>query len=409
MSRKFNETKVPAVATDRVQLVKDFLTEHYEIKINVFDPGKRFILSKNKSMYKNEIEIDDISLHMESEGIRGCDTILKKIINSRNQVNTFNPIMDYLKSLEGAWKGESHIDRFCTFITARDFGDKTENHYQERFKYIFKKWLAATVSCALGESANDAMIGFVHADEGIGKTFALDFLVPKELKAYAVKSDKDERIFNITTAFTRNFIINFDEFVAITKNTAEATKKILSCTEVNINTTFTQTIPRIGSGVFTSNKTKEMGGFLTPSMGYRRFATVELEKIIHGYSKTVDVRQLWAEAYFLYKNPKFNHIWDMADFEEFKDYNAKYLIETPALQLIKEYYRMPEEGEECLWKQPIEILQDLRKAKKITGGMTNVSDVSLGMALRGMGFERKSKKINKLSTRYGYNVIQLFE
>ena len=99
----------------------------------------------------------------------------------------------------------------------------------------------------------------------------------------------------------------------------------------------------------------------------------------------------------------------MADFEEFKDYNAKYLIETPALQLIKEYYRMPEEGEECLWKQPIEILQDLRKAKKITGGMTNVSDVSLGMALRGMGFERKSKKINKLSTRYGYNVIQLFE
>ncbi|MEI7504851.1 MAG: hypothetical protein WCJ61_16370, partial [Paludibacter sp.] len=84
MSSRFNETKLPIQSSDRVQLVKDFLEQHYEIKINVFDTSKSFIVAKNKKLYKSEPSLNDISLHMESEGVRGCDSILKKIINSPN-------------------------------------------------------------------------------------------------------------------------------------------------------------------------------------------------------------------------------------------------------------------------------------------------------------------------------------
>lgn len=409
MSSRFNETKIPIQSSDRVKLVKDFLEQHYEIKINVFDTSKSFIVAKDKKLYKSEPSLNDISLHMESEGVRGCDSILKKIINSPNQVTTFNPISDYINSLAGAWKGESHIDKLCQHIQARDFGDKTATYYQDRFKTILKKWLAASIYCALGEHQNDVMIGFVHADEGIGKTFALEFLVPKKLKAYYIKSDKDERFFNLTTAFTRNFMVNFDEFVGITKSTADTLKKVISSTELTINKTFTVTIPRIGNGVFTSNKTKELGGFLTPEMGYRRFAVIELDSIAHGYSTEVNVDQLWAEAYVLYKNADFDLVWNVEDFEEFRTYNANYLIETTAFKLIKEYYRVPELDEKTEFKLPMDILQDLRKARKLTNAMTNVSDVTIGMALKSLGFIRHGKRINKLQTRYGYNVIQLFE
>lgn len=408
MARKINQTIIPKSSGDRVQLVKDFLDENYEIKINIFDPSKSFIESIDKKLYKGEPSLDDISLHMESQGIRGCDTILKKIIRSSNQVKTFNPVTDYISSLKDNWKGESHIDRLCTYVTAREFGDQPAGFYQERFKRLLKKWLAASIACSLGERQNDCMIGFVHADEGIGKTFLLEFLTPKELKPYYIKSDKDERFFNITSAFTRNFIVNFDEFVGITKSSAETVKKVLSSTELTMSNTFTQSIPRIGNGVFTSNKTKELGGFLTPQMGYRRYAVIELEQISQGYSKEVNINQLWAEAYVLYENKAFNHEWDMTDFEEFRNYNARYLIETPAYKLIKEYYRLPEPGEEATHKQPIEILQDLRKARKLTNTMSNVSDVTLGMALRALGYEHKMKKVN-MSPRYGYQVIQLFE
>ncbi len=409
MSSKFSETKLPIQSSDRVQLVKDFLEQHYEIKINVFDTSKSFIVARDKKLYKSEPSLNDISLHMESEGVRGCDSILKKIINSPNQVTTFNPITDYINSLAGVWKGESHIDKLCQHIQARDFGDKTETHYQDRFKTILKKWLAASIACALGERQNDVMIGFVHADEGIGKTFALEFLMPKELKAYYIKSDKDERYFNITTAFTRNFMVNFDEFVGITKSTADTLKKVISSTEITINKTFTYSIPRIGNGVFTSNKTKELGGFLTPEMGYRRFAVIELDSISHGYSKEVNVDQLWAEAYVLYKNADFDFVWNLDDFEEFRTYNVNYLVETPAFKLIKEYYRLPELNEESIFKLPMDILQDLRKARKLSTAMTNVSDVTIGLALKSLGFVRHGKRINKLQTRYGYHVIPLFE
>ena len=409
MSSRFNETKLPIQSSDRVQLVKDFLDQHYEIKINVFDTSKSFIVAKDKKLYKSEPSLNDISLHMESEGVKGCDSILKKIINSPNQVTTFNPIIDYINSLAGVWKGESHIDKLCQHIQARDFGDKTASYYQDRFKTILKKWLAASIACALGERQNDVMIGFVHADEGIGKTFALEFLVPKELKAYYIKSDKEDRFFNITTAFTRNFMVNFDEFVGITKSTADTLKKVISSTELTVNKTFTVSIPRIGNGVFTSNKTKELGGFLTPEMGYRRFAVIELDSITHGYSIEVNIDQLWAEAYVLYKNADFDFVWNVEDFEEFRTYNVNYLIETTAFKLIKEYYRIPELDEETVFKLPMDILQDLRKARKLTNAMTNVSDVTIGMALKSLGFIKHGKRINKLQTRYGYNVIQLFE
>ncbi|MFZ4582001.1 MAG: hypothetical protein ACOYM7_05050, partial [Paludibacter sp.] len=88
---------------------------------------------------------------------------------------------------------------------------------------------------------------------------------------------------------------------------------------------------------------------------------------------------------------------------------ANYIIETTAFKLIKEYYRIPELDEETVFKLPMDILQDLRKARKLTNAMTNVSDVTIGMALKSLGFIKHGKRINKLQTRYGYNVIPLFE
>jgi len=405
----FEPTKVPAASSvDRVKQVEDFLSEYYEIKINVFDPAKSFIVLKDKSLYDQEPTIDTISLHLEKHGIKGCDSILRKIIRSGFHITRFNPILDYIKSLEGTWKGESHIDLWCSYLVARDFGDKEEGWYQDRVKRLMKKWMAASIACSLGIRQNDAMLGFIHADEGIGKTYILEFITPKPLRQYYIKSDKDERFFNITSAFIKNFIVNFDECVGITNSSAEQLKKVLSSNDLNISNTFTHTVQRFGNGCFTSNHTQELGGFLTPSMGTRRFATIELQEIKHGYSKEVDVDQLWAEAFVLFKNANFNYEWDKEDYAEFKAYNSRYMKETQAYKLIKEYYRLPEPGEETVNKQPIEILQDLRRSRKLTSSMANVSEVTLGLALRALGFEHRSKRVGVVP-RYGYEVVALFE
>jgi predicted P-loop ATPase len=408
--RKLPETKPSQKAANRVQQVKDFLASFYEIKINIFDPGKSFIECKDKKRYERQPTFEDLSLHMEEEGVRGCDGILKKIIASPNQIKVFNPIVDYVKSLDGAWKGESQIEKFCNYISVREFPGNDKDFYHERFKRLFKKWGAAAIAQVLGDHCNDVVLCFVHADEGIGKSSLIQFLLPKQLSAYYQKSDKDPRYFDIPKAFTSNLIINFDDNVGLTKNNAEPIKAALSNNEFKLNKYFEDSMPRMASCALTSNKTPEMGGFLLPELGTRRWAIIDLDKIDHEYSKKIDVHQLWAEFYLLYKTADFNYIWDMDDFDEFQEFNQKYMVETNAKRLIREYYRVPTHDTEqgVQYKQPIEILQDLRNARKLTSSMSNVSEITIGFALKASGFEKTSIRKDGDGPRYVYKVIQLY-
>jgi len=400
---KFKETKIPVAGSNRVALVKSFLDTHYDIKINIFDHSKVMIDAKTKE-YEQEISMEDISLHMLEEGITGCDSILKKIITSPNQTRPYNPIREYFEALEGNYSGTSHIDLLCSFLKARDYGDKEEGYYQKRLAYTFRKWIVATVACSMGMKANDAMFVVVNNDEGIGKSSLLEFLVPDLLKGYYSKSAKD---MNYADMFTSNLLINFDEMLGLTRSTSEEFKNILSSQVVNVSKRFTSTKNRYASGCGTSNKDAEHGGFLLPEMGYRRFAINHIDHIDwEAYIKVVDVDQIWAEAMMLLSQ-NFEYTWNQADFSEFAEYNSRFIVQTSSFKLVKEWYRIPEEGEEPQFKQPVEILRDLRAARKINSSMNTVSDVNIGIALKQLGYSRVGKKLPG-GSRYGYNVIPLF-
>ena len=427
MAKKFTETILPKNGSNRVQLVKDFLDQHYEIKINIFDHTKVSIQSKTKT-YDEEILIEDISLHMLEDGITGADAILKKIITSPNQTKPFNPIKDYFESLEGKYTGTSHIDLLCSFLRAHDFGDKPSaksiallmdddhkkagaaydmnNYYQKRLVYTFRKWLVATVACALGIKENDAMFVVVNNEEGIGKTSLLEFMVPDILKGYYLKSTKD---ISYPDMFTSNLMINFEEMVGLTKSTAEEFKNIMSSRHINVSKRFTTKKQRYASACGTSNRDADRGGFLLTDMGTRRFAINQIDVINwEEYSKVVDIDQIWAEAMMLLKQD-FEYTWNAADFREFLDYNARFIVQTTSYKLVKEFYRLPEPGEEELgqFKQPVDILRDLRSARKVNSAMTTVSDVNIGIALKQLGYSRFGKKTER-GTRYGYSVVPLF-
>lgn len=404
MAKKFAETQVPLNGSNRVALVKEFLDEHYDIKINIFDNTKVTIAAKTRE-YGHEISMEDISLHMLEEGITGCDSILKKIITSPNQTRPYNPIREYFEGLEGKYAGQSHIERLCGFLKAREYGDKDPGYYQTRLLYTFRKWLVATVACAMGVKENDAMFVVVNNEEGIGKSFLLEFLVPDLLKGYFSRSSKD---MNYSDMFTSNLLINFDEMIGLTRSTAEEFKNILSSRQINVSKRFTTIRQRYASACGTTNRDADHGGFLMPDMGTRRFAINHIDDIDWEYNHQVDVDQLWAEAVMLLSQ-NFEYTWNPEDFREFGEYNSRFIVQTSSFRLIKENYRVPESGEEDLaeFKQPVEILRDLRAARKVNTSMTTVTDVNIGMALKLLGFTRFGKKIGGHS-RYGYNVIALY-
>jgi predicted P-loop ATPase len=394
----------------KVESIRNWIDENYEVQINIFDNTKSFITSKSRE-YAHPITENDIYLHMIDENIACGRPLLKAIITNPNQMKAFNPIMDYFSSLDGKYNGNGEIEHFCQHIVSHDFQDNKDGHYQDRLMYLIKKWLVATVAGIYGQHCNDVMIGFINAKGGIGKSTLIKWLVPECLQDYYTISDRDESVFKMTDCFATKFIINFDEFVGITKATENSFKKNMSLSEMDRKLpgeSFTTRVPRIASCAFTSNKTQEMGGFLFNSDNglLRRIACIEIDDIDQTYSEELDVNQIWAEALMLFHNTSFDFIWNKTDFEEFTKTNQRYVIETSATKLIKEYYRLPCTNDIPVFKMPSEILRDLRNARKIHHN-DRVDEQGIGQALRMLGFERVSQRINK-SPRYGYYVMQLY-
>ena len=75
----------------------------------------------------------------------------------------------------------------------------------------------------------------------------------------------------------------------------------------------------------------------------------------------------------------FEYTWNPGDFKEFSEYNSRFIVQTSSFKLLKEFYRLPEPGDDdrVVFKMPVEILRDLRAAHKINLSMTTVSDVNI--------------------------------
>lgn len=382
--------KTSTVNVNKVSEVKEFLKAHYDIKVNEFDPNKSIIKCKTKT-YPNPVTFDDISLHLIEEGISVSDSVLRKILHSPNQVATYNPIADYFSGLDGKYKGVSHIDLLMSHLKMREFPGKKHGYYQERLYVYLKKWFVATAACAVGLRPNDVAMGLVHAEEGIGKSFFFNFIIPKPLRNM-IADPSDNNKFNLQESFARYFLVYFDELYGINRKNEDEFKKVLSADEIDV---YLPREPqpfrrkRIGSACFTSNRTPEKGGFLTSNMSYRRWLILELESINRDYSKKVDVDQIWAEAYLLI-HQDFNYKWETADWDEFKEHNKLYLKITPSTQYVKTYFDIPLNGE-GVWMQPKEIFNFLNTNKKIRReDLHKISEEKIGEALTLLNFEKKS-------------------
>ncbi len=383
----FNNT---AATLNKVAEVKEFLKEHYEIKVNEFDPNKSFIQAKTK-IYSNPVTFNDISLHLLEEEIQVSDSILRKILHSPNQIASYNPIAEYFTSLEGKYKGVSHIDLLMSHLTMREFPGSKRGYYQERLYVYMKKWFVATAACALGLHPNDVAMGLIHAEEGIGKSFFFNFIVPKPLHNM-IADPSDNGKFNLHESFARYFLVYFDELYGINRRNEEEFKKALTAPEIDVYLP-RETQPvrkkRIASACFTSNRTPEKGGFLTPNMSYRRWLILELDSINRDYAIKVDVDQIWAEAILLIKQD-FNYKWDVVDWNEFKEHNQRYLKETPSMQYVKTYFDVPLNGG-GEWMQPREIFNFLNSNKKIRReDLHKISEEKIGEALTQLNFEKKN-------------------
>jgi predicted P-loop ATPase len=333
-------------------------------------------------------------LHLLEEGISVSDNILRKILRSPNQVETYNPIAEYFESLNGKYKGVSHIDLLMSHLRLREYPGYGRNYFQTRMYRYMKKWFVAAAACALGKHPNDVAMGLVHSEEGIGKTYFFEYIIPEPLRNL-VADPKEDGKFNMEESFATNFNVHFDEMTGISRRSTEMFKKVMSAREIDVylpREPYPIRRKRIGNATFTSNKIPEKGGFLTSAMGYRRWLVFELDTINQEYSKKVDIDQLWAEALMLIEQD-FDFKWNTTDWNEFKEQNRRYLEETTSMKYVKMYFEIPSNGDGS-WLQPREILNLLVSTRRVRKeDMQRISDVKIGEALSALNFP--DKKVRK--------------
>lgn len=395
-------------SASRLSQVKDWLKENYEVKVNLLDRS-RIYLSPTEGCsvdYPYPITEEDVLLHAYNDELPISNVMLKKLLASPNHMKAFNPVQEYFDGLRGKYKGPSQIDLLCSSL---HLVDETARKRSEK---VLRKWLVATVACALGQRQNDVALGLVGERAGIGKTTFFEQLVPECLADYYQVAQKDDHMFQMNNAFAHRFLLNFDEFAAITIANEQPFKQLMSATTVNVRrqgSRYIETVQRVASCCFTSNKTQNVGGFIrTPDEGLlRRLAVIEV-KAIDDYRKQFEVDQLWAEA-VMHLEGGFSPVWTQQEYQQFIEENRQYVMESKLVGLIRRYFRLPTDGDEVQFLSATDIVQLLKEHKLLKPSEEiNVSGTKLGMALSVLGFSRETRwDKNKATAKHGYNIVPL--
>ncbi len=416
MSKKERKKLAVTAASEkphnRLEIAKDWLRDNYVVRVNLLDLSKVSLSPTAECTfhYEHPVSEDDIVLHAYAEELQIPRNLLKMLLTSQNHMESYNPVVEYLESRRGKYKGPSQIDLLCSSLRLSQGKDGKES--VERASYLVRKWLVATAACALGIRQNDVALGLVGEKAGIGKTTFFEEMVPSCLKEYYQVAQKDERLFPFHICFAQRFLLNFDEFAAITNANEQVFKLLMSAKEVSIKrpgSRFTETVPRVASCCFTSNKNHRTGGFIRrPDNGMlRRLAIIEVDSI-DDYRSKFNVDQLWAEV-MMNLDGGMNPEWTQDEYKQFVKENMQYVIESNALRLIKLYYRMPSEDEEASFMTAMEIVLQLKERKKLSSAAQQVNEVTVGQALSVLGFRSRSSRDGNGKPHYGYDIIPMFD
>ena len=157
---------------------------NYVVRVNLLDRNKVSLQATEECSfdYQHPVTEKDIMLHAYADELNFPRALLKMLLASPNQMESFNPVKDYLESLRGKYKGPSQIDLLCASLHLPE--DKADKKGKERAGRLLRKWLVATVACALGNRQNDVALGLVGEKAGIGKTTFFEQLIPSCLSDY---------------------------------------------------------------------------------------------------------------------------------------------------------------------------------------------------------------------------------
>lgn len=359
---------------------EDYLSKKYDFRRNVLTLEIE-IKEKDESLFR---PVNENSLYRELQH-KGNTISLANIlaILKSDFVPDFDPIRTYFDSL--VWNGESQIDKLAGYVKTND---------QKEWINHFTKHIVRTVKCAIDpDYFNKQALILVHALQNSGKSTFIRFLCPPELVAYIaedVTTDKDSRILLV-----KNFIINLDELDKFNKQEIAAVKSFISKNQINERLPFDRKnsiLKRRASFYGSTNKNE----LLDDPTGSVRWLCFEIVSIDWSYKESIDINQVWAEAYYLYKSG-FKCDLTREELEKNEERNKEFQILSIERELIQKLFEPDYEKNLENFKTATEVFDTLT-------GLTNLSRslsrVQIGKALNMLNYPKGKETKERISGYY---------
>ena len=366
--------------------VEQFLNDNYLFRFNELSGKVEYVTlpSDDKPEWRvlTQKSLNSIIIRAKREQI--CEkgspkTDIMEFVQS-DEVQTFNPIQDYLSHLP-QWDGQNHV--------AQLFG-RLPGLSTEQLDFL-SVWIRSTVAHWLqldtlhGNECVPTLIG----PQGCGKTTFVARLLPQELRQYFLDHLNLSNKFDKEMALTNNLIVCLDELEAIRPSQQAALKQTLSKSKVNgrpIYGVSQDDRPRYASFVATTNNPHP----LSDATGSRRYICLTiLEGQFIDNTGEIDYEQLYAQVVHEINDLKAPYWFNNDQVARIQQLNLNYMEQKDIADVLEACIRKPKEGEQGVRMKSGEIVNLIRREYPSIKE-NHSTKIHLGMALKELGFEGKN-------------------
>jgi len=319
--------------------------------------------------------------------------LFERLIMS-DYVQNYNPIKRFLNQFDQDFEEDKTfssplIDKMSASII---------NDAPEFTNYFFKKWLVGSISCAFGEHSP---LMFVLSGEkhGTGKTEWFRRLLPSEMRMYYAESKldagKDDEIL-----MTQKWFIMDDEMSGKNKKEEQRLKELTSKQWFDLREPYGRinvSLERLACMCATTNSKN-----ILRDTENRRIIPVNVISINHGLYNSVNKKELFKEAYFLWRSG-FNWTVLGPDITYLKTHEFEFEAVTVEKELLMKFYT-PENADELMTaseiKVEIEMLTQQRLSVEVIGKQLSKNNFE-SKAVKEYTSVKKKWLVKKINRIYG--------
>lgn len=322
------------------------------------------------------LDFDSLYIDLKAGGFSIVKEDLKSLVRSDRIAVRYNPIREYFEGLN--WDGNSHIDELSAYF-------KTDN--DERWAVQFKKMLVRSIACALEEDTFNKHCLVLHSTaQNLGKTTFWRWLCPEPFRRrYYFEGNIDPQNKDSMMYLSSSFFINLDELASVGKAGINHLKAMLTMNGTNIRLPFAPQVSwvsRIANFVGSTND----DDFLT-DISNVRWVVIMVDDIDFDYSKEINLNQVWAEAYELYRDGYDYNLTreEIADNEEVAN---RYKSTNVEQDLIRKYFKPSSSDDNGIFVRNSDII-----------GMLQELNPSIRVSTRYISNEAKRAGLRKVTKR----------